>query len=212
MIAVIDYDAGNLRSVSKALERLGHPCVVTSSGHELLAAAGVILPGVGAAGAAMRNLRQRDLIGPLQEFVASGRPFLGVCLGMQVCMEGSEEDGGVECLGLLPGTVRLLPGGPGLKVPHMGWNSVELRVQHPGLDGIANGSYFYFVHSYYVDPADDGLVVGVTEHGIRFPSIVAWENVLATQFHPEKSADDGLRIYDAFGRLCRRAAAASGAR
>jgi glutamine amidotransferase len=207
MIAIVDYDAGNLRSVSKALERLGQPHVITESAHELLHADGVILPGVGAAGAAMRNLHQRDLVAPLKAVVAAGIPFLGVCLGLQVLMDGSDEDGGIECLGIIPGAVRRLPGGPGLKVPHRGWNAVSFRQQHPGLRGIADDSYFYFVHSYYVEPRDTASVVGVTEHGVPFASIVAHDNVLATQFHPEKSADDGLRIYETFGRLCARTAA-----
>ena len=204
MIAIVDYDAGNLRSVSKALERLGHPHVITASAHELLRSDGVILPGVGAAGAAMRNLKDRDLVAPLKDVVAAGIPFLGVCLGLQMLMDGSDEDGGVECLGIIPGRVRRLPGGPGLKVPQMGWNAVGFRQRHPRLAGIADGSYFYFVHSYYVEPRDPGSVVGVTEHGLPFASIVARDNVLATQFHPEKSADDGLKIYDSFGRLCAR--------
>ena len=202
MIAIVDYDAGNLHSVSKALERVGHAAEVTSAWRDILRADGVVLCGVGAAGAAMRNLHRRDLVAPLKEFVARGRPFLGVCLGLQVCMDGSEEDGGVECLGLLPGTVRLLPGGPGLKIPHMGWNAVHLLRPRPELAGIADGSYFYFVHAYVVEPADRGAVVGTTEHGVTFPSVVARDNLLATQFHPEKSAADGLMIYANFGRLC----------
>lgn len=154
----------------------------------------------------MRNLQDRDLVAPLRDVVAAGIPFLGVCLGMQVLLDGSDEDGGVECLGILPGAVRLLPGGPGLKVPHMGWNTVSFQRRHAGLGSIADGSHFYFVHSYYVEPRDADSIVGVTEHGIPFASIVAWDNVLATQFHPEKSADDGLQIYDNFGRLCVREA------
>jgi glutamine amidotransferase len=208
MIAIVDYDAGNLRSVQRALERQGHAAHITSSGRDLLAADGVILPGVGAAGAAMRTLRERDLIGPLREVVAAGTPFLGVCLGLQVSMGWSEEDGGVECLGLLPGVVRLLPGGSGLKIPHMGWNDVVFQRPHLLLDGIASGSHFYFVHSYYVEPADPSAVVATTEHGLRFAAVAAKDNVFATQFHPEKSSVDGLRIYHNFARLCARAPAA----
>jgi len=211
MIAVVDYDAGNLRSVSQALTRVSHPCHVTSSWRDVLAADGVVLPGVGAAGAAMRTLAQRDLIGALREVVAAGKPFLGVCLGLQVCMQASEEDGGVECLGLLPGTVRLLPGGPGLKIPHMGWNQVRWTAPHPLTSGIPSGSYFYFVHSYYVEPTDAATVVGTTEHGTTFASVVAFGNVVATQFHPEKSADDGLRLYASFARVCSGAEPAVGA-
>jgi glutamine amidotransferase len=202
MIAIVDYDAGNLHSVSKALGRVGHPAQVTSSWRDILRADGVVLCGVGAAGAAMRNLHQRDLVAPLKEYVANGRPFLGVCLGLQVCMDGSQEDGGVECLGLVPGTVRLLPGGPGLKIPHMGWNTIRLRRPRPELAGIADGSHFYFVHSYVVEPVDSSAVVATTEHGLLFPSVVARDNLIATQFHPEKSAADGLAIYANFGRVC----------
>ncbi|MDP8922222.1 MAG: imidazole glycerol phosphate synthase subunit HisH [Chloroflexota bacterium] len=199
MIAVLDYGAGNLRSVSKALEAAGAQPVVTSDAAALARAGGLVVPGQGSAVDAMRNLERLGLVEPITAFVASGRPFLGVCLGEQIIFESSEE-GGQACLGLLAGTCRRLPGGQ--KVPHMGWNSVDFRVDHPLLAGIPSGSYFYFVHSYYVDPADPAVVVGETDYGVRFASIVAQGNVFATQFHPEKSSDLGLQIYRNFVTLC----------
>lgn len=198
MIAVLDYGAGNLRSVAKALEAVGAHPVVTSDADALARASGLVVPGQGSAVDAMRNLERLGLVEPLVAFVRSGRPFLGVCLGEQIIFESSEE-GNQACLGLLTGTCRRLPGGQ--KVPHMGWNSVDFRVDHPLLDGIPSGSFFYFVHSYYVDPADPAQVVGETDYGVRFASIVGRDNVFATQFHPEKSSELGLRIYRNFAAL-----------
>jgi glutamine amidotransferase len=204
VIAILDYGAGNLRSVAKAVEVVGRRPEVTDDPRAIGRADGLIVPGQGSAVDAMRNLERLGLVEPLRSYVESGRPFLGVCLGEQIIFESSEE--GVErCLGILPGTCRKLPGGQ--KVPHMGWNSVEVRRRHPLLEGIPNGSYFYFVHSYYVAPADQRVVVGETDYGVRFASIVARENVFATQFHPEKSANIGLRIYANFVRLCEQAVA-----
>jgi glutamine amidotransferase len=200
MIAILDYRAGNLRSVAKALETVGSPSVVTDDPSVIAKADGLVVPGQGSAVDAMRNLERLGLVEPLKAYVASGRPFLGVCLGEQVIFESSEEGSGVQCLGLVPGTVRRLPGGQ--KVPHIGWNTVRFRKQHPLLDGVPDDSYFYFVHSYYVDPSDSAAVVGETEYGVTFASIVEHGNVFATQFHPEKSAGIGLRIYRNFARLC----------
>ena len=152
MIAILDYGAGNLRSVAKALEAVGAAPVITDDPRVFADADGLVVPGQGSAVDAMRNLNERGLVEPIKRFVASGRPFLGVCLGEQVIFESSEEGDGVACLGLLRGTVRRLPGGQ--KVPHMGWNSVRIRSEHPLLAGVPDDSYFYFVHSYYVDPAD----------------------------------------------------------
>jgi glutamine amidotransferase len=148
----------------------------------------------------MRALERLQLVQPLRDYAASGRPFLGVCVGQQLLYEGSEEGGGVECLGVLPGTVKRFPSTPGLKVPQIGWNDVQLKFDHPLLDGIPGGSYFYFVHSYYSDP-DPETTLGIAEYGIEFAAIVARENVVATQFHPEKSADLGLRLYANFARI-----------
>ncbi len=149
----------------------------------------------------MRKLIARDLAEPLKDYAASGRPFLGVCVGLQLLFDASEEGGGVECLGILPGMVRRFQNQDGLKVPQIGWNAVSLRYDHPLLDGIPGGTYFYFVHSYYADPSDAEVTLGQAEYGVDFAAIVARENVVATQFHPEKSADMGLRIYQNFGRI-----------
>lgn len=200
MIAILDYGAGNLRSVAKALEHVGADAVLTDDPAVFADADGLVVPGQGSAVDAMRNLERLGLVEPLKRYVASGRPFLGVCLGEQIIFESSEEGPGVTCLGLVPGTVRRLPGGQ--KVPQIGWNTVRYRREHPLLEGVPDESYFYFVHSYYVDPTNPADVVGETEYGVTFASIVSHDNVFATQFHPEKSAGIGLRIYRNFARLC----------
>ena len=205
MIAILDYGAGNLRSVGRAIEVAGVSPQITSDPRVIAEADGLVVPGQGSAVDAMRNLERLELVEPLKRYVRSGRPFLGVCLGEQLIFESSEEAPGQACLALVPGTCRRLP--EGQKVPHMGWNSVRLRFAHPLLHGIPDDSYFYFVHSYYVDPADKAVVAGETTYGVTFPSIVASENVFATQFHPEKSADLGLRIYANFVRYCNAGAA-----
>ncbi len=194
-IVVIDYESGNLRSVAKALETTGVTPVVTGDSSALTTADAVVLPGVGSGPAAMDALRSRKLVGPLHEFVNSGKPFLGVCLGLQLLLDHTEE-GDAPCLGIVSGTVKRLP--PGLKVPHMGWNSVEIRGDHPMLEGIPQDDYFYFVHSYYASPQDETAVAGITEYSVPFCSIYARDNVVATQFHPEKSGDVGLRFYRNF--------------
>ena len=203
-VAVIDYESGNLRSVSRALAKAGAEPVVTSDPRVLLECPAAVLPGVGAGDSAMKSLNDRGLAGPVQEFVSSGRPFLGVCLGLQLLMDRTEE-GDASCLGLVSGVTRKLP--DGLKVPHMGWNQVALKATHPVLDGIPDNAHFYFVHSYYGDPADEGVVAGVTEYGRSFCSIIVRDNLVATQFHPEKSGTLGLRLYESFvkyaGGRCR---------
>jgi glutamine amidotransferase len=200
MIAILDYGAGNLRSVAKALEAVGARPILTDDPAVVARADGLVVPGQGSAADAMKNLARRGLIEPLKQYVASGRPFLGVCLGEQIIFDSSEEHGGVTCLGLIPGTVRRLPGGQ--KVPHIGWNQVRFRTAHPLLEGVPSDEYFYFVHSYFVDPTDPAMIVGETDYGVTFASIVARDNVFATQFHPEKSSGIGLRIYENFARLC----------
>jgi imidazole glycerol-phosphate synthase subunit HisH len=200
MIAILDYGAGNLRSVAKALEAVGAAPILTDDPRVVAEADGLVVPGQGSAVDAMRNLERLGLVEPLKRYVASGRPFLGVCLGEQIIFESSEEGSGVTCLGVIPGTVRRLPGGQ--KVPQIGWNTVRIRIPHPLLEGVPDESYFYFVHSYYVDPADPADVVGETDYGVTFASVVGRANVFATQFHPEKSAGIGLRIYRNFARLC----------
>jgi imidazole glycerol-phosphate synthase subunit HisH len=199
-VTVVDYGAGNLRSVARALQASGQRAVLTSDAADIDTASALILPGVGSSNDAMKALRRLDLVEPLRAYAASGRPFLGVCLGLQLLYEESEEGGGIECLGLLPGTIKRFPQLPGLKVPQIGWNAVDVTAEHPLLDGIPSGSYFYFVHSYYAGP-DPSFTLGQAEHGVPFAAIVGRDNVLATQFHPEKSADFGLRIYRNFGRI-----------
>lgn len=205
-IVVVDYDAGNLRSVQRALEHVGQAPLVTSDPRAVDQADGLILPGVGSANDAMRKLRERGLVQPLRDYAASGRPFLGVCVGQQVLFDWSEE-GDTPCLGILPGEVRKLPvdEASGQKVPHMGWNTVSLRASHPVLDGIPDESHFYFVHSFYCQPTDPAAAIGVTSYGVDFAAVVAQANVVAAQFHPEKSADLGLRLYQNFIAQVRRA-------
>lgn len=197
-IVIVDYGAGNLRSVEKAFERLGYPAVVSGEPDILLNADGVILPGVGSSGSAMAALEKRGLVEPLIQKANGGTPFFGVCLGLQLLMSGSDEDSR-PCLGLFPGWVRRIP--QQLKVPHMGWNQVHIKQDHSVFSGVGNGSYFYFVHSYYADPADDTLIVGSTDYGIDFCSVLASENLIATQFHPEKSGAVGLKLYENFVRM-----------
>ncbi len=196
MIAIIDYGAGNLRSVVNAVGKLGYRPEVTNSPADLLNARAVILPGVGAAADTMKNLRELGLTGPIQRFVAQGRPFLGVCIGLQVLFTATEEGGEHECLGIIPGRVKKLPAG--LKIPHMGWNQVRQKVSHPVFKDIPDGANFYFVHSYYVEPDDKSLIAGETEYGVPFCSLIARGNLVATQFHPEKSGEVGLKVYANF--------------
>ncbi|MBV9120944.1 MAG: imidazole glycerol phosphate synthase subunit HisH [Chloroflexi bacterium] len=200
MIAVVDYGAGNLRSVVRALEHAGADAQVTSSAARVAAAQAVVLPGVAAAADTMRGLEERGLVETLLRVIADGKPFLGLCMGLQALLTFSEEGGRQACLDVIPGAVRRLPAG--LKVPEMGWNQVLCSRPHPLLDGIPDGSFFYFVHSFYAEPDDSEVVVASTEYGIRFPSVLAKDNVFATQFHPEKSGAMGLRLYRNFVRQC----------
>ena len=202
MIAVVDYGAGNLRSVVNAFEKLGCQPKVTSTSKDIDSARVVILPGVGAAANAMTNLNRLDLVSSIRRCIDDNRPFFGICLGLQVLLSGTEEGGWHECLGIIPGRVRKLP--LGLKIPHMGWNQVKLKISHPVFEGVPDESNFYFVHSYYTDPEDKSLVAGETEYGISFCSVIARGNLVATQFHPERSGDLGLKIYDNFIKLAMR--------
>jgi glutamine amidotransferase len=195
-IVIVDYGAGNLRSVARAVAHVGHEPVVTSDPRQVPAADALIVPGVGAAADTMRNLRDSGMVEPVREFIDSGRPFFGVCMGQQALLSVSEEGGEHECLGIIPGRVKRLPGGQ--KVPHMGWNEVRQRAEHPIFAGIPDGAYFYFVHSYYPEPEDEAVIIGETEYGVTFASVLARDNIVATQFHPEKSGDTGLRMYANF--------------
>jgi glutamine amidotransferase len=198
IITIVDYGAGNLMSVANAVKSLGYAPRVTSEAAEVLGAPLLILPGVGAAGDTMKSLRRLGLVEPLRQAAASGRPFLAICIGLQVLFTATEEGGRHECLDIIPGTVRRLPWGQ--KVPHMGWNQVRQKAAHPVFQGIPDGANFYFVHSYYGDPEDRSCIGGVTEYGISFCSMVIQDKLVATQFHPEKSGAHGLRLYDNFIR------------
>lgn len=201
MITIVDYGMGNLHSVAKALRRTGHEALVTEDPAQVLVAEGIILPGVGAYADAMAALRRRGLDAALRQVVEAGRPFLGICLGLQLLFEFSEENGGVRGLGLLPGQVRRFPEGQGLKVPHMGWNRLDLRRPSPLLGGLPREPYVYFVHSYYVDPDQPELVAATAPYGLDVPAAVSCGNCHGVQFHPEKSSAVGLRILSNFGRL-----------
>lgn len=197
MVVVIDYQAGNITSVVRSLRALGVESTVTEGPEAVLGAQRVIFPGVGAAGEAMATLKSRGLDQALQEVFNRGVPILGICLGAQIVLDHSEENE-TPCLGLIPGRTRALPRTPGLKIPHMGWNRVDFRSSHPAFSGLPITAEYYFVHSFYPDPTDPAMVKGVTEHGISFPSAIAWRNLVATQFHPEKSGRFGLSILKNF--------------
>ncbi|MFH1477869.1 MAG: imidazole glycerol phosphate synthase subunit HisH [Verrucomicrobiota bacterium] len=200
MIAIVDYNAGNLTSVKLSLDYLGTRSEITQDPERIRAAERVIFPGVGSAGAAMQNIRALGLADVLRQVVQRGTPFLGICLGTQIVFEASEEDGGVPGLGILAGTVkRFHPTNPADKVPQIGWNSVTFIKPHPLFEGIESGSEFYFVHSYYPTPAERACVLGETEYAdVRFASVVARANLAATQFHPEKSGRLGLQLLKNF--------------
>lgn len=201
MIAVIDYDAGNLKSVEKALSYLGEEAVVTREFKEILAADKVILPGVGAFGEAMERLKQYELDKVIREAVQRKKPFLGICLGLQLLFAGSEENGGVEGLHILDGEIVKIPAKPGLKIPHIGWNSLHLQNQGRLFAGIEEGAFVYFVHSYYLRAEKEEIVKASTEYGVRIHASVEDDNVFACQFHPEKSSSVGLQILRNFAGI-----------
>lgn len=203
MIAVIDYEMGNLRSVQKAFEAVGHRAVITRDPEVIDGASHVVLPGVGAFGDCMANLDRFGLIEPIHATIRSGKPFLGICLGLQLLFAESEEFGTHQGLNVIPGKVKKFPAGTAngsmRKIPHMGWNTIDIQQTTPVLSGIAPGSYVYFVHSYYVEPTDRGMTCTMTEYGIQFVSSVCHQNIFACQFHPEKSQQVGLAILRNFG-------------
>lgn len=198
MIAIIDYEAGNLRSVERALKYLGLACRITSSAEEILSSDRVVFPGVGAAGKAMEVLRSRNLSQVIHNVIARKTPFLGICLGAQILLDKSEENN-TECLKMISGTARKFAD-MNLKIPHMGWNNLSIVHPHPILEGIDPRVQFYFVHSYYPEPAKQEDMIATTDYGIRFASVIGKDNVVATQFHPEKSGREGLRILVNFSR------------
>ncbi len=209
MIAIVDYGMGNLRSVSKAFERVGFPGVVTQDPSLIEKADGLVLPGVGAFKKAMENLEHLRLVDPILAFIQRGKPFLGICLGLQLLFSESEEFSSYKGLEVFGGKVIRfpfsLPAAPpardSLKVPHMGWNSVRIQRKTPALERIQEGTYFYFVHSFFPVPDDPGIITTITDYGGEFVSSVGKGNLFACQFHPEKSQSAGLQILQNFGRL-----------
>ena len=205
MIAIIDYGMGNLHSVQKGFEAVGVEAIVTSNSKKILSARSVVLPGVGAFKACMDNLEKFDLIDTVKKSVQSGKPFLGICLGLQLLFSQAEEFGSVSGLDILKGKVVGFKDAPNsgdpLKIPHMGWNNVEVKPSHPLFNSVPNRSYFYFVHSYYVVPEDKATVATTTNYGVDFVSGIHFENIHAFQFHPEKSQQLGLTVLKNFSRL-----------
>lgn len=206
MIAVVDYGMGNLRSVYKALEKVGYTATVTSSHRQIADARALVLPGVGAFKDCINNLEKLNLREPILQSIRSGKPFLGICLGLQVLFTESDEFGKTPGLNLIPGRVvhfskSETPIGGRLKIPHMGWNALSLQKKLPLFEGIEDGSFFYFVHSYYVNPADKKVIATTTRYGVDFTSSIQQDNMFACQFHPEKSQQVGLRLLKNFGKL-----------
>jgi len=196
VIAIIDYGAGNLGSVANAIAKLGYEPKVTNRPDDVLGAKAVFLPGVGAARDTVDSLEALRMTDVIRQLVYENRPLFAVCVGLQLLLSGTEEGGWYRCLDVIPGTVRRLP--QGLKIPHIGWNQVKQRVRHPVFDGVPDEANFYFVHSYYADPDDTSFVAGTTEYGVSMCSMVIKDNLVATQFHPEKSGNWGLRMYSNF--------------
>lgn len=201
MIAIIDYDAGNIRSVEKALQFLGQEVKITRDREEILGADKVVLPGVGSFGDAMGKLHQYGLVEVIRQVAEKKTPFLGICLGLQLLFERSDESPGVEGLGILKGEILRIPEGEGRKIPHMGWNSLEFRNQGRLFAGLSGEPYVYFVHSYYLKARDEQIVKATTEYGVTIHASVEQDNIFACQFHPEKSSDTGLKILKNFVEL-----------
>ena len=201
MVAIIDYDAGNVKSVEKAVQSLGHEAILTNDKEIILKADHVILPGVGAFGACMDKIRNYDLEPVIKEVISNNTPFLGICVGLQLLFDESEESPGVKGLSILPGKIKRLPQTDGLKIPNIGWNDLKLIGEGKIFDGIANGEYVYFVHSYYLDAKDKSIVKATIDYGTTVEASVESGNVYATQFHPEKSSSVGLKILENFIKL-----------
>ena len=201
MIAIIDYDAGNLKSVEKALVSLGEEVLVSRDSSEILQADKVILPGVGSFGDAMNNLDKFGLVDTIKKVTGNGTPFLGICLGLQLLFKESDETPGAEGLDILPGKILKIPAKDGFKIPHMGWNSLDIKPESRLFKGLEGNPYVYFVHSYYLKAADEGIVAATTEYTTHIHASVESGNVFACQFHPEKSSDVGLKILKNFASL-----------
>ena len=201
MIAIIDYGAGNLQSVSKAFRHIGCECVVTRDRSEIMKADGAVLPGVGSFGDSADSLNRFGLTDAVRDYIKSGKPFLGICLGLQLLFPGSDESPEAKGLGIFDGSITRIPPGEGLKIPHMGWNSLDVKKQGRLFKGIEGSPYVYFVHSYYLNAADKSIVAAQTSYGVTIDAAIEHENVFATQFHPEKSGETGLRILNNFAGL-----------
>ena len=201
MIAIIDYGAGNIQSVSKALAHIGCDCFVTRDKDEILKADSAVLPGVGSFGDTVDSLNKYGIKDAIREYIASGKPFLGICLGMQLLFPASEESPGAAGLGIYDGSISRIPNGEGLKIPHMGWNSLDINPESRLFKGIGKNPYVYFVHSYFLHAADRELVAATTEYGVTIDAAVERGNVFATQFHPEKSGETGLQILINFAEI-----------
>ena len=199
IVAIIDYGAGNLHSVANAIKKVGYDPVVTNDPGEVLNAAIVILPGVGAAADTMNSLEELGMTSAIRQLIQEGRPLFSVCVGLQILLSETEEGGWHKCLGVIPGIVRKLP--PGIKIPHMGWNQVKQRLTHPVFEDIPDEANFYFVHSFYAEPEDMSVVAGTTSYGVSICSMIIKDNLIATQFHPEKSGEHGLRMYANFLKI-----------
>jgi len=200
MITIVDYGMGNLRSVQKGFERVGYDAVITDEPEKLAEATAIVLPGVGAFSAAMERLKETNLADAIKQEINAGKPYLGICLGLQLLFTESEEGGRHFGLDIIKGKVIRFP--TGLKVPHIGWNQVEIKKEVPVLEGIKDGNFFYFDHSYYVAPTNPAVIAATTNYGIDFTSMVWKDNIFAIQCHPEKSQKLGLKILSNFGKLC----------
>ncbi len=204
MIAIVDYGMGNLKSVEKGFKKVSFEAVVTSDPSVIKKASGIVLPGVGAFRDCINHLKELKLIDLIYQSIEEGKPYMGICLGLQLLFTESEEFGRYQGLDIIKGRVRRFPESD-LKIPHMGWNQVHLLKRPPIFDSIPDNSYFYFVHSYYVEPEDSSVVAATTEYGIEFTSMIWKDNIIAMQFHPEKSQALGLKVLEGFGRLCKAA-------
>lgn len=201
MIAIVDYGVGNLRSVQKAFEKMGHTAIITGNPEEVRAADGVLLPGVGAFGDAMFHLRQAGMMEVVKQVAKRGKPLLGICVGMQLLFSTSEEHGHHIGLNLIPGHVKRFKGN--FKIPQVGWNGLEVKTAHSLLEGVNNNDYVYYVHSYLVDPTDRNVILATSDYYGEVPAVVGYKNVYGIQFHPEKSSAVGLRMLDNFAKMCR---------